>query len=59
MAANARLQQQASEQKPSENIPVQSVEQKPKSTKPGGPLDPEELSRLAELGKRLSPRRTS
>lgn len=56
---NARLQQQASEQRPSENIPVQSVEQKPKPKRPSGPLDPEELSQLAELGKRLAPRRTS
>ena len=59
MAANARLRQQASEQKPSENIPVQSVEQKPKPKRPSGPLDTEELSQLAELGKRLAPRRTS
>lgn len=59
MAANARLQQQASEQRPSENIPVQGVEQKPKSKRPGGPLNTEELSRLAELGKRLAPRRSS
>jgi chromosome segregation ATPase len=58
-AANARLQQQASEQKPSENIPVQSVEQKPKSRRPSGPLNTEELSRLAELGKRLAPPRSS
>lgn len=59
MAANTQLQQQTSEQKPSENIPVQSIEQKPKPRKPSGPLDTEELSQLAELGKRLAPRRTS
>jgi chromosome segregation ATPase len=59
MAANTQLQKQASEQPPPENIPVQSVEQKPKPKRPSGPLDPEELSQLAELGKRLAPRRTS
>ena len=58
-AANARLQQQASEQRPSENIPVQGVEQKPKLRRPSGPLNTEELRRLAELGRRLAPPRSS
>lgn len=57
-AANARLEQQASEQRPSENIPVQGVEQKPRPRRRSGPLNTEELSRLAELGRRLAPPRS-
>ena len=42
-----------------ENIPIQSDEQKPRSRRHNGPLNVEELSHLAELGRRLAPRRPS
>jgi chromosome segregation ATPase len=56
-AANTQPERQVPERRPLENIPVQTVEQKPKSKRSSGPLNTEELSRLAELGKRLAPRR--
>jgi chromosome segregation ATPase len=56
-AANVRPERQVPERRPPENIPVQTVEQKPRSKRSNGPLNTEELSRLAELGKRLAPRR--
>jgi len=45
--------------KPLENIPIQSDGQKPKPRRHSGPLNVEELSHLAELGRRLAPRRPS
>lgn len=46
-------------QKPElENIPIKTAERKVRSRKANGPLSVEELSHLAELGKRLAPRRS-
>jgi len=56
-AANARLQSQISQQGQPENIPIKDSEQISKPRTQSGPLNTEELSRLAELGKRLAPRR--
>ena len=56
-AAHARLQLQISQQEQPESIPIKNSEQGPKSRRQSGPLNTEELSRLAELGKRLAPRR--
>lgn len=47
----------AGELKPPENIPVRSAPRKPKSRRRDGPLNVEELSHLAELSRRLAPRR--
>jgi chromosome segregation ATPase len=57
-AANEPLRQEKLQKKP-ENVPIQSDERKPGSRRHSGPLNVEELSHLAELGKRLAPRRPS
>ncbi|UCD00015.1 MAG: hypothetical protein JSW66_09055 [Phycisphaerales bacterium] len=58
-AANDQLRREKLEPKQPENIPVKSAERRPKSKRHNGPLNVEELSHLAELGKRLAPRRSS
>ena len=57
--ANEPLRQEKLQKKEPENVPTQSAEQKPRSKSYNGPLNVEELSRLAELGRRLAPRRLS
>lgn len=56
-ASNEQLRRPPLELKPAENIPVKSVQRKPRSRRRDGPLNVEELSHLAELGRRLAPRR--
>ena len=58
-AANEPLRQEKLQTKQPENVPIQSDERKPGSRRHSGPLNVEELSHLAELGKRLAPRRPS
>ncbi len=58
-AAHDQLRQEKLQPQQPENIPMQSDEQKPRSRRHGGPLNIEELSHLAELGRRLAPRRPS
>ncbi len=54
-----QLRQEKLQPKQPESIPVQSDGQKPRPRRHGGPLNIEELSHLAELGRRLAPRRPS
>lgn len=58
-AANGQSHQEKLQKTQPENIPIQSDEQRPRSRRHSGPLNVEELSHLAELGKRLAPRRPS
>jgi prefoldin subunit 5 len=58
-ATNEQFRRPPLELKQPENIPVKSAERRPKSRRHDGPLNVDELSRLAELGKRLAPRRSS
>ncbi len=58
-AANAQLQQQISGRKQPGNLPAKSSEQGLHPKRQSGPLNIEELSQLAELGKRLAPRRST
>ncbi len=58
-AAHEQLRQEKLKPTQPENIPIQSDEQKPRSRRHSGPLNIEELSHLAELGRRLAPRRPS
>jgi len=57
-AASGQFSQEDLQNKQLENIPVQSTERKARSRKANGPLSVEELSHLAELGKKLAPRRS-
>ena len=58
-AAHEQLRQEKLQLKQPENIPILSNEEKPRPRRHGGPLNVEELSHLAELGRRLAPRRPS
>lgn len=58
-AAHEQLRQEKLQPKPLENIPIQSDGQKPRPRRHAGPLNVDELSHLAELGRRLAPRRPS
>lgn len=57
-AAGGQLGEEYLQKAQPENIPVMTAERKARSRKANGPLSVEELSHLAELGKRLSPRRS-
>jgi hypothetical protein len=58
-ATDGQLDGQKLQKKQPENVPIQSDERRPGSRRHSGPLNVEELSHLAELGRRLAPRRPS
>ncbi len=58
-AANGQLDGEKLPKKQPDNVPIQDDGRKPAPRRHSGPLNVEELSHLAELGRRLAPRRPS